>query len=575
LFNNGNGAQEPGSQQPGYELTGEVWLKNGKTCPACKVNVKYVSTDGKVLGTEVIKGIADGTATYTTTAKTFSGYTLESTPANATGKFTEGTISVVYTYKSTEPIYDTLINNTSVSASTVKVGNSIKMTGAATGGSGSYTYKFYYKKQGNSNWSSFGSAYVTATTATLSPSSAGTFNLKSVVTDSVGKTAEKTFTVTFEEKVTALTNKSTVTATSASVGTAVTIKGAASGGTGSYIYEFYYKKQGASSWSTFGSGNRTATTATLKPSAAGTFIVRVYAKDSNQATDGKDFTITFGNVELKNNCTASAASVEPGTAVTIKGAASGGTGGYTYQFYYKKQGADSWSKFGSNYQTATTATLKASSAGTFIVRTYVKDSSGKSVKKDITIQFTGPLANKSTVTSTNPSVGTAVTIKGAASGGTGSYTYQFYYKKKGADSWSKFGSNYQTATTATLKASSAGTFIVRTYAKDGKSSVAKDFTITFGTAPLSNNTSVTTSTPKVGTAVTIKGAASGGTGGYTYQFYYKKSSDSSWSTFGSNYQTATTATLKASSAGNFDVRVYVKDSSGKTAVRNFMITFSK
>ncbi|MBQ5565755.1 MAG: MucBP domain-containing protein, partial [Clostridia bacterium] len=146
LFNNGNGAQEPGSQQPGYELTGEVWLKNGKTCPACKVNVKYVSTDGKVLGTEVIKGIADGTATYTTTAKTFSGYTLESTPANATGKFTEGTISVVYTYKSTEPIYDTLINNTSVSASTVKVGNSIKMTGTATGGSGSYTYKFYYKK---------------------------------------------------------------------------------------------------------------------------------------------------------------------------------------------------------------------------------------------------------------------------------------------------------------------------------------------------------------------------------------------------------------------------------------------
>ena len=183
------------------------------------------------------------------------------------------------------------------------------------------------------------------------------------------------------------------------------------------------------------------------------------------------------------------------------------------------------------------------------------------------------MTNKSTVSSTTPAVGTAVTIKGAASGGTGSYTYQFYYKKDGASSWSTFGSNYQTANTATLKASSAGKFIVRTYAKDGKSSVAKDFTITFGTAALTNKCTTSSTNPLINYPVTITGAGAGGSGSYTYQFYYKKDGATSWSKFGSNYQTATTATLKASSAGKFIVRTYVKDSKGASVAKDFTITF--
>ena len=185
-----------------------------------------------------------------------------------------------------------------------------------------------------------------------------------------------------------------------------------------------------------------------------------------------------------------------------------------------------------------------------------------------------PLSNTSKVSNSNPNVGSSVKITGSATGGTGNYTYEFYYKRQGANSWSKFGSSYQTANTATLKPSSAGTFIVRTYAKDGKSAKVKDFTITF-TPPLTNKTTVTTTTPKVGTAVKINGSATGGTGTYTYEFYYKRQGASSWSTFGTNYRTDTTATLKPSSAGSFDVRVYVKESSGKTAVKNFVITYSK
>ena len=110
-------------------------------------------------------------------------------------------------------------------------------------------------------------------------------------------------------------------------------------------------------------------------------------KDSKGASAVKDFTITFKNGDLTNISKVSATTPKAGTAVTITGAGAGGSGSYTYQFYYKKDGATSWSKFGSNYQTATTATLKASSADKFIVRTYVKDSKGTSVAKDFTITF--------------------------------------------------------------------------------------------------------------------------------------------------------------------------------------------
>ncbi|MBR2175507.1 MAG: hypothetical protein IJ861_00995 [Clostridia bacterium] len=71
--------------------------------------------------------------------------------------------------------------------------------------------------------------------------------------------------------------------------------------------------------------------------------------------------------------------------------------------------------------------------------------------------------------------------------------------------------------------------------------------------------------------MTIKGAAAGGTGTYTYEFYYKRSTATAWTKFGS----ATSATFKPSSAGTFDIRVYVKDSKGAFAVKDFTVTANK
>ena len=60
------------------------------------VIVKHVDQDGNVLGSELVNG-SIGTA-YTTSAKEFEGYTLVTTPSNATGTYTSSDITVIYEY---------------------------------------------------------------------------------------------------------------------------------------------------------------------------------------------------------------------------------------------------------------------------------------------------------------------------------------------------------------------------------------------------------------------------------------------------------------------------------------------
>ena len=544
IFNSGSDAnKEPaGANAPGYEASGEVWVKGGKVYPTGKVNVKYVSTDGKVLGTDILKGMADGTTSYTTTAKTLSGYTLTSTPTNAKGTYTADTINVVYTYKSNAVA---LANNSTISKTNLTVGDSIAVTGAASGGSGSYTYLFYYKKSGATKFTKFGSS----SSATFQPTEAGTYTIRTYVNDSTGAAARKDFTVTVTE---GFTNNTTISKTSVAVGGSITVTGAASGGSGSYTYEFYYKKSTATKFTKFGS----STTATFKPSESGTYTIRTYAKDSAGNVVGKDFTVT-ATVGLTNNTTISKTSVAVGGSITVTGAASGGSGSYTYEFYYKKSTATKFTKFGSS----TTATFKPSKSGTYTIRTYAKDTAGNVAAKDFTVTATVGLTNNTTISKTSVAVGGSITVTGAASGGSGSYTYEFYYKKSTATKFTKFGSS----TTATFKPTEVGTYTIRTYAKDTAGNVVgKDFTVTVtDSSELVNKTTLSYSDK-----IIIYGAATGGSGPYTYEFYYKLSTNSKYTALKAS---GTTATFTPVSDSNYNIRVYVKDTAGNIAVKNFTV----
>ena len=227
IFNNNAGTQDPsgGTQAKGYECTGEVYIKDGKPVSMGKVVIKHVGTDGKVLSSETISGIADGTQTYTSSPKTFDGYTLQTTPANASGTITAGTTTVTYIYKAAST---PLVNNSTVSSTSVSVGDKVTLTAKASGGTAPYTYALLYKKSTSSTWSKIGEKYGTTSTGSFKPSKAVDYDVQINVKDSTGKIKSKTFSINVSP---ALTNTSTVSATKVSVGEKVTLNASATGGT--------------------------------------------------------------------------------------------------------------------------------------------------------------------------------------------------------------------------------------------------------------------------------------------------------------------------------------------------------
>ncbi len=270
-----------------------------------------------------------------------------------------------------------LTNNSTVSATSIKLGSTITVKGAAKGGSGYYNFAVLYKKSADSSWTT-AQAYKSNTTVSIKPAKATTYDVCVKVKDSNGTIVKKTFTV----KVTsnALTNDSTVSATTVALGNAITVKGVASGGTSPYKYAFFYKASSSDTWTTKQDFSTTASVS-IKFAGAGTKDVCVKVKDSTGTVVKKYFTVKVtANTALTNNSTVSATSVTLGNAITVKGAASGGTSPYKYAFFYKASSSDTWTTK-QNFSTTTSTSIKFSGKGTKNICVKVKDNTGTIVKK--------------------------------------------------------------------------------------------------------------------------------------------------------------------------------------------------
>ena len=483
--NNNNGAQEPaGVNAPGYDLSGEVWMKNGQPITTGKVSVKYVTTDGIQLSSMTLTGIADGTTTYTTSAKTFDGYTLKTTPANATGKFTEATITVTYVYEKNgvDDPEEPLKNSSTISATSVASGAAVKLTAKASGGTSPYVYTYRYRSSGTSSWTKLGDANVTTTTKSFSISVAGTYDVQVLVKDQNGTVVGKTFTLTVGETG-KLTNNSTMSATSISLGSSVKLTAKVSGGSSPYTYTYRYKKTSAASWKTLGTANVTSTTKTFKPSTSGTYDVQVLVKDSIGDVASKKFTLTVKapSGALTNSSTISATSVTAGTSVKLTAKASGGTSPYTYTYRYRKSGTTTWKYLGSANVTSTSKTFSLSTADTYEVQVLVKDSNSTVASQafTLTVKKGGTtLENNSTISATSTSVGSSVKLTGKASGGTSPYNYTYQFKLSTSSTWNTSGTKNGTATTAAITPDRSGTYDVRVIIKDSTGKAAtKNFTL--------------------------------------------------------------------------------------------------
>ena len=191
------------------------------------------------------------------------------------------------TYETDITNQSTFKNISTLSAQTIKLGETITATAKATGGTTPYTYAVYYKKSSSTSWMK-AQDYSTNSKVKIKPAKAVKYDILVKVKDSKGTVAKKNFTVNVTKE---LVNNSILSATTVKKGSSVTATAKASGGTGKYTYGVYYKKATSETWTTAQSYG-TNTTVTIKPAAAVKYDVCVKVKDSLGNIAKKYFTVT-------------------------------------------------------------------------------------------------------------------------------------------------------------------------------------------------------------------------------------------------------------------------------------------
>ena len=410
------------------------------------------------------------TSTYTWTPSTSGSHTIKCVITDSTGA--TATVSKTFTAESNGIDVEDLVNNSIMSATSITLGNSVTLKGAATGGTSPYQYAFSYKLSSDSVYTSLKS-YSTTASYTWKPSKAGTYSVCLKVKDSTGTEVKKFYTLTVKAAAT-LTNSSTMSATSITLGNSVTLKGAATGGTTPYQYAYSYKLSTASVYTSIRSYSTTASYA-WTPSKAGTYSVCIKVKDSTGTEVKKFYTLTVKAAALTNNSTMSASAVALGNSVTITGSATGGPSPYQYACSYKLSSDSAYTSLKS-YSTTASYTWKPSKVGTYSVCLKVKDSAGTEVKKffTFTVNSASTLTNGSTISATSITNGSTVKLNAVATGGTSPYQYAYSYKLSSASTYTSL-SNYSTISSYTWQPADAGTYSVCIKVKDSAGTESKVF----------------------------------------------------------------------------------------------------
>ena len=457
-----------------------------------------------------------------------------------------------------------LTGSVSMNKASYSLGESVVITASQQGGTG-VTYAFYAKFSSATSWTTL-QDFSSVSHYNYVPKNPGEYTILVKFKSTNGQNAEvyKTLNVTG----TVLSNNSSVSSGSVYLGKSVTLKGAAANGSGSYKYAYFYKPQSSSSWSTIQAFN-TKTSVSFTPGAVGTYDLCIKVKDSTENVVKKYFTLTCSQA-FNNTSTISASKINLGRSVTVTGSSTS-KNTCTYAVWYHTKGTTGWSKV-QDYSSNSKISITPSKAGTFEACIKVKDSTGAIAPKYFEFSVNGKLNNKSALSFQSIEAGGSVTVKCAASGGAGSYTYLIQYRKSGAASWTT-KQNYTSNTSAVIQLSNAGEYEFKIAVKDAIGdvvAVTKNVTVV---SPIVPKLTVSKSSIVCGQTVAFSVTATGGTGGYTYAFYYKDTNSSDWIQK-QNFSTNTKVEAKPSKAGSYEVCAKVKDSSGtvKKTYGSFKVT---
>ena len=270
-------------------------------------------------------------------------------------------------------------NNVSLSAAEITKGQSVTISSHVSGGVSPYRYAYYAKKASSEKWTTV-KGFSTASSVKFTPAAAVAYDIKVVAKDAQNNVTETLRTLKVSP---ALVNNSKVSKTAVTLGSTVTLKGSAKGGSGSYTYAYYWKRASASSWVTLKGYSNTAS-ADFKPGAAVDYDLMIKVKDSHGMIEKSTFALKV-YPKLVNRSSATPAEIEKGEQVKLVGAAKGGAGDYRYSYSYKRSSDTSWRLLQSYSETdQITCQIDAVGAVQFLIK--VKDSLGTVSSKTITVK---------------------------------------------------------------------------------------------------------------------------------------------------------------------------------------------
>ena len=185
-----------------------------------------------------------------------------------------------------------VLENTSViNSNIVQIGDKVRIAASAKGGTSPYAYAYYYRRSGNSLWKTLGTEYGTNTSVAFAPTSEADYEIKVIIRDADGTKAQKLFTVKAVSEL-KLTNVSVVGRTSVKQGTAIPMIGKAVGGKAPYRYSFYFKRSTNTTFKLLGDKYTSKASARFKPTAAGSYNIRIDVMDASGTVERSYFTAT-------------------------------------------------------------------------------------------------------------------------------------------------------------------------------------------------------------------------------------------------------------------------------------------
>ena len=398
--------------------------------------------------------------------------------------------------------------NAKISASTkqISVGEKVKLTASATGGSGKYSYKFTLYKDGK--WKDL-QAYGNSTTYTWTAPETGKYSLYVAVNDSEGNHTNAY--VPIEVKKEQLIVSLKASAKSVLLGEKVSLTAIAKGGSEKYSYKFVlYDNDKWKDLQTYGDSN----TYTWTASKAGKYSLYVAVKDSEGNHTNAYVPIEVKNGQLSVSIEASTKSIRVGEKIKLTATAKGGSGKYSYKFVLYDN--CKWKDL-QTYGDSNTYTWIASKAGKYSLYVAVNDSNGEHINAYVPVEVkNGQLSVSIEASTKSISVGEKIKLTATAKGGSGKYSYKFvlYDNSKWKDL-----QTYGDSNTYTWTASKVGKYslYVAVDDSDGNHINAyvpvevknKELTATLGFS-ISSSTGAST--------VKLDAEATGGSGKYQYKF---------------------------------------------------------